>query len=135
MRKRPQKYDAQRMYHAGYSFASRGESECFSMLRLLERAGKIRNLRTQITVYLTRARIAYKPDFQFEDLELNETVFGEYKGFETPEWRLKRRLWISYGPGRLRVYKGYPPTLHEEIVPETDPDSWSDVTKYQPKER
>lgn len=126
------KYGAKPTKHAGYSFASKGEAGCFDMLSLLEKAGKIRDIKTQVTVYLTRARIIYKPDFQFEDLDLSETVYAEYKGFETPEWRIKRRLWMHYGPGRLRIYKGRM-NLVEEIIPETNEESWIDVKGYGAK--
>lgn len=101
--------------HAGMSFASKGESRCYDMLVLEEQAGLISNIRAQASVYLTDARILYKPDFCVFDHKLNEDVYVEYKGMETPVWRIKRRLWMHYGPGRLRVYKGK--NLHEEIIP------------------
>jgi hypothetical protein len=126
------KYGNTKVSHAGYSFASKGEAGCFDMLSLLEKAGKIRDIKTQVTVYLTRARIIYKPDFQFEDLELAQTVYAEFKGFETSDWRIKRRLWMYYGPARLRIYKGAM-TLVEEIIPETDSESWVDAKGYVAK--
>jgi len=38
-------------------------------------------------------------------LKANAKIWIEFKGFETPLWRLKRRLWMFYGPGPLHVYK------------------------------
>jgi len=29
----------------------------------------------------------------------------EFKGFETASWRIKRKLWLHYGPGPLEIYK------------------------------
>jgi hypothetical protein len=103
------------------SFASVGEAGCYDYLRALEQAGEIEILQTQASVYLTAARILYKPDFRILDRKLHCEVWVEYKGFETPEWRIKRRLWEYYGPGPLRIYKGAGRNfrLHEKILPKT----------------
>lgn len=105
---RGHKYGAQKtsrkVERAGYSFASKAEAELFDWLHLRQRNGEISNLKTQVCVYLTKARILYKPDFSFE--ENGETVFAEFKGFETDMWKLKRRLWkAGYGPAKLEVWK------------------------------
>lgn len=101
------------------SFASKGEANLYDHLCWLEKAGKIRGIRCQVTVYLTEARIMYKPDFAFTEASSGECIYAEFKGFETPEWRIKRRLWEYYGPGRLQVFKGSAESLRmtEEIVP------------------
>lgn len=99
------KYGAKRVSHAGYSFHSKGEAGLFDLLKLMEKAGELSDIKTQDVVYLTEARIMYKPDFRVLT-KAGETEWHEYKGFETPEWRIKRRLWIAYGPGKLHVWKG-----------------------------
>ena len=73
-------------------------------------------LELQPRVYLTKAKILYKPDFQ----EQGSHLYYEFKGVETASWRLKRRLWKVYGPGYLLVYKmkGNKPYLFESIIPE-----------------
>ncbi|NJM09711.1 MAG: DUF1064 domain-containing protein [Bdellovibrionaceae bacterium] len=101
-----QKYGAIRVKRAGLSFASQGEANLYEHLLWLERAGKIRAIRCQVSVYLTKAKILYKPDFSFVGVDTGELIYAEFKGFETPEWRIKRRLWMHYGPGRLQVFKG-----------------------------
>lgn len=70
-------------------------------------------------VRLTAAKILYIPDFSIIDLKLKELVYVEAKGFETSDWRIKRRLWLHYGPGLLRIYKGTAKslTLTEELRP------------------
>jgi predicted nuclease of restriction endonuclease-like RecB superfamily len=113
------KYKNKRTELAGYSFASKGESGLFLFLKAMEQGGEISELRTQETVYLSRARIIYKPDFSFLKDGIKE--YAEYKGFETPEWRIKRRLWMSYGPGTLYIYKGNC-NLHETLTPEINSD-------------
>lgn len=115
------KYKAQKTTHKGYSFASKGEANCFDMLTLLERAGEIKIVQLQPQVHLTLAKILYKPDFKIHDLKLEQDVYCEFKGFETAEWKIKRRLWEHYGPGILRVYRsrGNRIVLTEEIIPST----------------
>lgn len=99
------KYSAKRTTHAGRSFHSKLEAARFAELELLMRAGEVLEIKCQVHVELSEAKIIYKPDFLVTWAN-GEQIYEEVKGFETPEWRLKRRLWIAYGPGRLRVFKG-----------------------------
>ena len=99
------KYKNKRVEYLNYSFASHGEYECFAHLKLLEKAGEISVDKVQDNVYLTKARIHYKPDFKCTHLKTNEPFWVEFKGFETPTWRIKRKLWLHYGPGPLEIYK------------------------------
>ena len=104
---------------AGHSFASKLEAAVFELLWLRERAGEIRNLKCQVYVYLSNARIACIPDFQFEYVASGEVAYAEAKGFETDIWRLKKRLWKAYGPGPLEIWKGShrKPKLIETVYP------------------
>lgn len=103
----------------GRSFGSGLERARHGELLFLEKAGEIRELNCQVQVELSDAKIIYKPDFRYFDIDLGETVWEETKGVETKEWRIKRRLWLFYGPGLLRVLKGTAAriVLHEEIRP------------------
>ena len=76
------------------------------MFDLLSADPNIEVLQCQAQVKLTLAEIIYKPDFKCCDKRTGEVFYVEAKGFETPEWRIKRRLWMYYGPGRLEIYKG-----------------------------
>jgi predicted nuclease of restriction endonuclease-like RecB superfamily len=69
-------------------------------------------------VYLTDAHILYIPDFKLRAIDGTE-FYGESKGFETPEWRIKKRLWEHYGPAPLEIWKGSHsnPKLVEVITP------------------
>jgi len=83
-------------------------------LRLLEKAGELRDVREQVRVQVCcgdpecrRAMAIHLiPDFSAFDVKLGKTVYFEAKGFETPEYRIKRRLWMHYGAGPLRVFQG-----------------------------
>ena len=115
-------YDKIKIDHAGYVFASKLEAALFDLLKLRERAGEISDIKCQDSVYLTKARILFKPDFSY--LEGDARVYAEAKGFETVVYAIKRRLWAKYGPGPLHVYKGsYKQiTLFESIFPEHQSD-------------
>lgn len=123
MIRREHKYNAQRVEHfAGYSFASKLEASVFGLLMLMEKAGELSQIKVQPHVFLTNARIQMIPDFQVFDEKLKETVFYEAKGFETDIWRIKKKLWKVYGPGRLRIFKGTfrSPKCTEEIIPKNN---------------
>lgn len=121
LRKRPgkEKYGRKKVDHAGYRFDSKLEAALFDELKLRERAGEISEIQAQDTVYLTLARIMYKPDFKFMNNSSGEYEWAEAKGFETTDYRIKRRLWQWYGPGKLYVYHGSHSRLmlKETIIP------------------
>lgn len=102
---RKNKFNSKITFKDGYHFDSMAECSLYDYIKAQEQAGEWRLIQTQASVYLTDARILYKPDFLIEDLSINEEVYLEMKGFETPVWRIKRRLWPYYGIGTLRVYK------------------------------
>ena len=100
-----QKYNNKNCYaEGGRSFDSKGERDCGGMLERLKDAGQLTEIKYQVQIHLTDAKILYKPDFEVTNSE-GETYWVEYKGMETPTWRIKRRLWKAYGPGRLEVWK------------------------------
>ena len=113
------KYGAKREEIAGRSFASGLEKAVYLYLLALEQGGEISDIRCQVRVLLTEAKILFIPDFSVFDKALGETVHVEAKGLESDVYRIKRRLWMHYGPGLLRVYKGSKTKfkLFEEIRP------------------
>lgn len=118
------KYRNKRVSHAGYSFASKLEARLFDFLKFREMEGSISDIQNQDHVYLTDARICYIPDFKFYCLITNSWAWAEAKGFETDTWKIKKKLWKYYGPGRLEIYKGSEKKLmlHEEIHPRSNND-------------
>lgn len=112
------KYGAKKVEYDGYSFASQLEGALYMQLKL-ELMGKIwDSIECQPEVLLSAAQIIYKPDFRTKAPD-GTVVFHEAKGFQTPEWRIKRRLWKAYGPGELRVYMGNARriVMTESIIP------------------
>lgn len=106
-RRTPHKYGAKKkISHSGFSFASKLEAALYDQLRMLEMAGEISDIKCQDVVYLTDARIMMKPDFRYLNRVKNQMEWAEAKGFQTTDYRIKRRLWEHYGPGPLHVWGG-----------------------------
>jgi len=92
---------------AGMWFDSKSEAALYTRLSLDQRAGRISDLKSQPgTIFLGPARTQYRPDFSFIDTPTGELQWAEFKGFKTPAWRLKLKLWRAVGPGKLHIYEG-----------------------------
>lgn len=84
------------------TFDSKYEYEEWCRLKLLERAGIIKNLQRQVPFLLiptirtteeTLREISYFADFVYEENGIIHIV--DTKGFETPEYKIKKRLLIN----------------------------------------
>lgn len=107
---RNHKYRAKSCVHDGIRFPSQKERDRYINLTRLQRAGHIRNL-----VYQKRYRLEvngvkvadYVADFVYEERSLDgvwRTVVEDTKGFETPEFKIKARLFRALYPAlELRV--------------------------------
>lgn len=90
---RPRKYRNTPMVVDGIRFDSKREATRWSNLRLLERAGQIADLKRQVTFPLDvngHAVTRYRADFTY--VENGKTVVEDSKGFQTPEYKIKRAL-------------------------------------------
>jgi hypothetical protein len=98
------KYGSKTVKRDGITFHSKKEADRWSQLKLLEKAGRITNLERQVKIPLwgkdgpiltdkgTRQR-TYVADFAYVDWDLNGVkVIEDSKGFETPEFKLKRAI-------------------------------------------
>lgn len=95
------KYRSIRTEVDGISFASKKESRRYSELKLLERANRISELRLQPRYKLEvfgELICTYVGDFEYADDEREQLVTEDVKGFETPEFKIKRKLFKAiYG--------------------------------------
>ena len=89
----------------GIKFDSKAEAEYYIHLLNLQKIGDVKIIALQPRVYLTEARILYKPDFLI--VENGKPVYIDVKGFITPVFAIKKRLWVQYGVGLLRLVKGF----------------------------
>lgn len=101
------KYKAKRTEIDGIVFASKKEANRYSELRLLERAGEIRDLVLQPEFVLVdgftdrkgkkHRPIKYIGDFQYRDDR--GMVVEDTKGFRTEVYKLKKKLFMKHYPG------------------------------------
>lgn len=120
------KYGNKKIIVEGIPFDSRKEARRYSELKLLERAGKIKNLELQKSFELIPAQyedtgevytrgankgqpkrgkciekaVTYKADFVY--IEDGKTVVEDTKGFRTKDYILKRKLMLYIHRIRIR---------------------------------
>lgn len=96
------KYGAIKKTVDGILFDSTAEANFYVTLKEKKEKGSIKEIELQPKCYLTRAKILYKPDFKvtFPD---GSQAYIDIKGFATPVFNLKKKLWKEYGPGVLKV--------------------------------
>lgn len=95
------KYHSKKTIIDGIEFDSKKESMRYQELKLLERAGKIRELKLQPEYELipkfkknnkTYRKTIYKADFSYFDVETNKHITEDVKGFKTDVYKLKKKL-------------------------------------------
>jgi Protein of unknown function (DUF1064) len=119
---KPSKYRNRKTQAGGLTFDSRAEAARYQELLLLERAGLlqgwllkenraclIEDSRQQRIPLLVKGNkvTTYVADFVYRDCGSGEVVVEDYKGFKTPTYRLKARL--------FRACLGFPITeIHKK---------------------
>ncbi len=96
-----QKYGAKRVEVDGIKFHSKKEAERYRHLRLLERAGEISGLQLQprFELRVLDERICfYVADFRYLDAASRSQVVEDVKGYRTPEYKLKAKLFRALYP-------------------------------------
>jgi hypothetical protein len=95
--KKQNKYHNEKMIVDGVRYDSKKEYQRHKELILLEKANKIKNLRfhdKQDTVILQKdPLITYIPDFCYEEDGI--LIIEDLKGFQTKEFKLKKKMLIS----------------------------------------
>lgn len=93
--RRQHKYRAKQTILNGHKFPSKKEAERYQQLLLLARAGQITELEIQPRFELV-AGISYVADFRYK--EGDKVVIEDTKGYQTPEFRLKLKLFRHFYP-------------------------------------
>ena len=101
------KYKAKKVVVDGITFDSKKEARRYKELKLLERAGVIKDLVLQPSFLLqdkfkykdkTEHKIKYIADFKYLDTKTGKTVVEDVKGYKTDVYKLKRKLFLNkYG--------------------------------------
>ena len=101
------KYNNKKITVDGQKFDSKKEANRYKELRLMEKAGVIKNLSRQVKFVLIPSQrdengkvvereCSYRADFKYE--EGIKTVVEDVKGFRTKEYIIKRKLMLyQYG--------------------------------------
>jgi hypothetical protein len=120
MKTKPSKYHNRKVIVDGMVFDSKKEYLRFMELSLLEKAGKIQNLKRQVEYMLIPAQFGmvldpktgrqkrvclerachYKADFTYT--ENGKFVCEDTKGFRTPDYKIKRKLMLQLFDIRIR---------------------------------
>ena len=101
--KKGNKYGAKRTTIDGKTFDSTKEANRYTSLLLLQRAGVISDLKTQVKYVLIPTQrdaegnllekeCSYKADFVYK--RDGQTIVEDTKGFKTPEYIIKRKLML-----------------------------------------
>lgn len=94
---RQPKYHNRKTELDGITFDSQAEARRYRELQSLQKAGEIRWFSRQPS-FLLPGDIRYRPDFIVCGRQ-GEIYVEDVKGFETPEFKLKRKLWDATFPG------------------------------------
>lgn len=95
------KYHNKKVKYDGYTFDSIREKNYYIKLKLLEKAGKIKELELQKEYELqpsfklnnkTSRKITYRADFTYKTAEDDKLHVIDVKGFRTDVYRLKKKL-------------------------------------------
>lgn len=105
------KYYSKKTVVDGIEFDSKREAARYQELKLLERAGKIKDLKLQQEYELipkfkknnkTYRKTIYKADFSYFDTETDKYIVEDVKGFKTDVYKLKKKL-FEYRYNELEI--------------------------------
>lgn len=99
MHPRQHKYNARKVEYDGMMFDSKKEMQRYSELKLLETAGEISQLELQpsFEIVVNGQRICkYRADFRY--IEFGRPIVEDVKGFKTPVYKLKAKLFKALYP-------------------------------------
>lgn len=95
------KYKNQKVTVDGHPFDSIREANRYKDLKLMERAGAIKDLELQPkfellptirTEHETLRKTVYKADFKYFDVNADHEVVEDVKGFKTDVYKLKKKM-------------------------------------------
>lgn len=95
------KYHSKKVVVDGIEFDSKKEAKRYSELKLLERAGEIKELELQKVFELqpsfkkngkTYRKTTYKADFYYFNTKIGKYIVEDVKGFKTEVYKLKKKM-------------------------------------------
>ena len=106
--KRFNKYNAKKVTHQGITFDSKRERDRWLVLCDMQKRGEIFDLERQVPVFLEGkngpvlggiggGQMRMTVDFKYVDSETGLTVYDDAKGFETPDFKVKKHVLKAQG--------------------------------------
>jgi hypothetical protein len=95
---RASKYKARKVTAFGRTFHSKKEAKRYGALLILQKDGTVGPIECQprFRLEVNGVHIAdYVADFRYRDLQTGEVIVEDVKGYETPEFKLKKRLMLA----------------------------------------
>lgn len=99
---KPHKYGAKKVTIDGIDFPSKAEGAFYMHLKSCK---NLEIIKMQPLIRLSKAKIGYKPDFYIKDKNTNQEYYVEIKGYQTRDFKIRKRLYIAYGTKRLLILK------------------------------
>lgn len=103
LRGKGNKYNAKPTEIAGETYRSGLEAETHAVLKLMERAGEIRNISREQSVELFPGQ-THKIDFMFFDIKRQTFVYAESKGFSDKTWAEKLKAYKAFSIFPLQLW-------------------------------
>lgn len=112
MKRTKRKYGNRKVTRNGETYDSIKEADRHATLKLLEKAGKIRELKRQVkyeliptqkdpeTGMVIERRITYVADFTY--FEKGKFVVEDVKGYRTSDYKLKRKMMLYFHGIRIK---------------------------------
>ena len=104
LRKRTNKFGAKKTLYNGEMYDSKREADYAFELNMRVRAGELRDWKRQVPIDLTVNGVkicTYRIDF-LEIAKDDGEMWTEVKGHETPDWKLKWKLFKALYPERKK---------------------------------
>lgn len=95
----------QRTIVDGYNFPSKLHAAVYGILKILERAGKLSNIRHEVSIQIV-GKLKWKADFVAFDEEKQKDVVHEAKGFMNDRFKAIMQAWDGHGPMDLNIWSG-----------------------------
>jgi hypothetical protein len=102
--RRGNKYGAEKVKDGTRTYDSKGECEMHGILRLMERAGLVSDIRHHPAAISLTGKVKYKIDYTIFDEKRKRKIGVEYKGFETERFKIICQIWPDHGPFPLQIW-------------------------------
>lgn len=98
------KYGAEKVKDGARTYDSKMEYEMHAVLKLMERAGQVRNIRHHPAAIQLTEHVTFKIDYIVYDTVRATDIGVEVKGMWAERFRVICQLWPEFGPFPMQVW-------------------------------